>query len=334
MSKYTTMVRFICENAADVEEGGYSNVDDILTEAIPKVFDFTFPIWDEDYRELLCRKILKHYYMREICCETVGLWKLFLDRKLNEIMPYYNELYKSTVLEFNPLYDVDLTTTTKGERVNDGLDKVTEAYSDTVEDNGEHTKNRDLTDNKTVDLTETVNTENVLERNTQVRTVTDGTVTGTGTTVIDGSKWDKFSDTPQGALTGVENGEYLTTARENTDNTTTTVNSSDDTDTTVTQNNTGTDTTTAEGTTKNTGTDNTKIIDEISGTNKNTRTVGHEGNSENEKKNTTTEDFLQTIVGVNGGKSYSRRVLEYRETFINIDMMIIKELGNLFMQIW
>lgn len=27
--------------------------------------------------------------------------------KLNTIMPYYNQLYKSALLEFNPLYDAD-----------------------------------------------------------------------------------------------------------------------------------------------------------------------------------------------------------------------------------
>ena len=39
----------------------------------------------------------------------MGLWKLRLCNKLNEIMPYYNQLYKSQLIEFNPLYDVDLT---------------------------------------------------------------------------------------------------------------------------------------------------------------------------------------------------------------------------------
>ena len=43
MSKYTTEVRFICETYAGLSESsGYSNVDDILTKAAPKVFDFDF----------------------------------------------------------------------------------------------------------------------------------------------------------------------------------------------------------------------------------------------------------------------------------------------------
>lgn len=114
MSKYTTEVRFICETASGLNESkGYTDVDTIITNAIPKIFTFTFPIFDENYRTVLEKKILKHFYTREICEETVGLWKLRLDTKLNEIMPYYNKLYESELLEFNPLYTANLTRTKK-----------------------------------------------------------------------------------------------------------------------------------------------------------------------------------------------------------------------------
>lgn len=110
MSKYTTEVRFICETASGLSESkGYAGVDAIITNAIPKIFTFTFPIFDENYRTVLEKKILKHFYTREICEETVGLWKLRLDAKLNEIMPYYNKLYNSELLEFNPLYTANLS---------------------------------------------------------------------------------------------------------------------------------------------------------------------------------------------------------------------------------
>ena len=110
MSKYTTEVRYICEVSAGLKKsGGYNSVKDIIALAIPKIFDFDFPIYDEAYRNVLETKILKHYYTREIGQETIGLWKLKLDTKLNEIMPYYNQLYKSTLLEFNPLYNFNIT---------------------------------------------------------------------------------------------------------------------------------------------------------------------------------------------------------------------------------
>ena len=109
MSKYTTEVRYICETLAGLSESvGYADIEQVIKNCLPKVFDFNFPIFDESYRSVLETKILRHYYTREIGLETVGLWKLKLSTKLNEIMPYYNKLYKSELIEFNPLYDVEL----------------------------------------------------------------------------------------------------------------------------------------------------------------------------------------------------------------------------------
>ena len=110
MSKYTTEVRYICETAAGYHESqGYHSINKIISKARSKIFDFSYPIFDEKYRGVLETKILRHFYTREIGLETVALWKHFLDRKLNEIMPYYNQLYRSELLEFNPFYDIDLT---------------------------------------------------------------------------------------------------------------------------------------------------------------------------------------------------------------------------------
>lgn len=116
MSKYTTEVRYICEVNADLDESkGFNDVDEIITAAAPKIFNFEFPIYDEAYRLPFEKMILRHFYTREIGLETVGLWKLKLWDKLNLIMPYYNKMYESALLEFNPLYDVDITTTHTGQ---------------------------------------------------------------------------------------------------------------------------------------------------------------------------------------------------------------------------
>lgn len=115
MSKYTTQVRFICETAAGYDESqGYAKVDDIIDAAIPEIFDFDFPIFDEDYRQELEHKILKHFYLREICSETYGIWHLWLADKMQTIMPGMNKLYESNLLEFNPLYDTDIKTERTG----------------------------------------------------------------------------------------------------------------------------------------------------------------------------------------------------------------------------
>lgn len=110
MSKYTTEVRFICEHDAELENSlGATFVNQVLDKAWNKTFTTDVAFFDENYRAFLCKKILKHFYTREIGAETVGLWKLWMNTKLEEVMPYYNSMYKSALLEFNPFYDIDLT---------------------------------------------------------------------------------------------------------------------------------------------------------------------------------------------------------------------------------
>lgn len=114
MSKYTTQVRFICETCAKLTEShGFDDIEDILDKSWSKIFS-NFPIFDEHYRAELCKKILRHYYTREICCETVGRWKLFLSDKMKNIMPYYNQLYQSELLKIQPLVSVDRSVTHEG----------------------------------------------------------------------------------------------------------------------------------------------------------------------------------------------------------------------------
>nr|DAO82382.1 MAG TPA: Lower collar protein [Caudoviricetes sp.] len=62
-----------------------------------------YPIFDEGHRAILNNKIIRHYYFREICCDSPERFNFYLETKMDEIMPYYNQLYKSELLEYNPL---------------------------------------------------------------------------------------------------------------------------------------------------------------------------------------------------------------------------------------
>lgn len=242
MAKYTTAVRTICEVNAGLTEGkGYDSIDEVIKSAIPKIFSFDFPIFDENYRVPLCVKILKHYYMREICEETVGLWKLRLDTKLNEIMPYYNELYKSTLLEFDPLIDTKLDkaynlkhagetikeeTITKERETTDNL-TVADGVNKTVTDNTTTTDNseRHLTDTETgrIDGNST-DTSKKSEKTEEANNTTQNTnenenKDNTRDFSHNNTSYDLFNETPQGGLNGLESGEYLTNARKLTDET-------------------------------------------------------------------------------------------------------------------
>lgn len=282
MSKYTTEVRFICETASGLGESkGYTDVDTIITNAIPKIFTFTFPIFDENYRSVLEKKILKHFYTREICEETVGLWKLRLDTKLNEIMPYYNKLYKSELLEFNPLYTANLSRVKKTD----------------------YNSNRNENEN----ISDTSSSNRTTSNNGEVDTTNNSTTTGTGSGTSNNTSTDLYSDTPQGALSGVESNTYLTNARKITDNGSTSSNTS------------------------NTNSSTGKVESSESGTDNSTGTYGRtRGNTD---ALTSTEDYLETIVGYEGANA-SDLLLKFRETFLNIDMLVINDLEDLFFQLW
>lgn len=64
-------------------------------------------------REELNNKILSYYRFREIGFETVGRFLFELETALNEIMPYYNQLFYSADQDFNPIYNVDYIRNTQ-----------------------------------------------------------------------------------------------------------------------------------------------------------------------------------------------------------------------------
>lgn len=57
-----------------------------------------YPIYDESKRKELNNKFIRHYWMREIGCETVGHFCLWCSNTFNEIMPYYNKMYETELL--------------------------------------------------------------------------------------------------------------------------------------------------------------------------------------------------------------------------------------------
>lgn len=331
MSKYTTEVRYICETAAGYDESkGFNDVDSIIAAAIPEVFSFSFPIFDESYREVLCTKILRHYYTREIGLETVGLWKLKLQTTLNEIMPFYNQLYNSELLKFNPLYDVDLTTTHVGNK--DG----TTSRNETRINQDTSTTTHDQTGSVT-NTGETVDAENRAGSNSNDSTTNTTDSTNKNSSVVntdndDNTHYDLYSDTPQGALNGVDDEEYLTNARKITDAKEKTTKGSN----TEIGSSNGTAETESSGsfdeTANKTSITKNTTEDTRSGSDSTTNAGNMTGNA-NEKFNNT-ESYVLHVLGKQAGSSFSKMLIDFRDTFLNIDMDVINALSDLFMNLW
>ena len=229
MSKYTTEIRFICESLAgktDEDETGFDTIDNTLNIAVGQIFDFDYPIFDETYKTPLEKKILSYYYTREICEETYGLWKLRLKNKMNLIMPYYNQLYESALIKFDPLHNTNLT--------------------------------RDY------------------------RIVKDGEKTGVTASEATGEQdaIRKYSDTPQGSIQNLENDTYLTNATINKNNSTST------------------------------------------------------GDVTFNETFNNVDEYIEHITGKTAGVNFSKDILDFRKTFLNIDEMIINDLNDLFFGLW
>ena len=65
-----------------------------------------YPIYDESKRKELNNKFIRHYWMREIGCETVGHFCLWCSNTFNEIMPYYNKMYETELLNVEHLLGI------------------------------------------------------------------------------------------------------------------------------------------------------------------------------------------------------------------------------------
>lgn len=287
MSKYTTEVRFICEHDAGLDNSvGFTQVDTVIDRCWNQIFTTNTDFFDENYRSVLCKKILKRYYTREIGCETVGLWKLWMNERLESIMPYYNQLYKSELIEFNPMYDVDLATRHEKENA--------EARHSAENESGRH---------------EQWNMHNEAYEDNYGSNRTTNDINKTERTVDEGST-DLYSDTPQGSISGLENMNYLTNARK-------------------------IDKDTADDNSYS-GTTDTNVDDKTDGVRDWTDSENYAHSKDNtaDASVNSSEDYFQHVLGKSGGASYSKMLIEFRETFLNIDNMVIEEFADLFMGLW
>ena len=129
-------------------------ISELAKNGRSKIFDFTYPLTNNISKEDFECMILNHYMMRRIGFDTLTAFKLQLYVKLNEIMPVYNKL-------FDALENWDI--------FNDG---------EVIE--------RDLTDNRTIDNTNKINSKS------------------------DSKSDRRFSEMPRNQLENIEDGSYLT----------------------------------------------------------------------------------------------------------------------------
>lgn len=354
MGIYTTQIKTICESI--YMNKNKLNVDELLNDRVyeynfktdlPDMTPYTicndtsvqarifknnvigadntlYPLFDENYRKELQYKILIHYYTREICEETFALWKLRLISKLNDIMPYYNQLYTETFekylgTNYNLFDNVDITTT-------DNFDKKLEKIVESVLN--EEMKNKNSSESSATETNSGKDTTYYKKSNEKYiggAGYKDTHGTGGLTTVT--------SDTPQGSvsfnLTNTSSTEALAVSGY--------ASSVNTTKGTIVQRNFQHDLSEPETYEDKSGSkDEYEHGHKINSTNESSENAQRNVNTtndENEKANEKSKN-IKIMHGKNSNQSYAKLIKEIRESIINVDKMVIDELEPLFMGLW
>lgn len=299
------IVNTLLDNGFSEEAIKSMSIENRVETVAPYIFQ-NFPIFDEEYRLGLEKKILFHYYMREIGQETEDAFIFYLNRTLNEEMPYFNKLYESELLEFDPLWTIHTTTTRGGS----GITDTSRADKFTREDNL-----TEKTESKRKDDLSQVSSEKRSD-NSKSSEFSSGSDEGRD------YKKSGYLDTPQGSISAI--GDALS-----------------DTGSGYLSN-------ASMGEGESSGTSSAARIGESDSNGKYESATYNGGTQkgENEKKNTgtqtnsgtqsisakTTNDYLDEVTGYTG--SPSKMIMEFRDTFLNLDMKVIGALASCFMEIY
>lgn len=180
-----------------------------------ELFDFPYQFDDLNFKKQIEQAVIDYYYNYEIGVETPQEFKRRFEAKFLSIIGYYNQLYNTTLLEYNPLINYKLT---------EALDQLS-------------------TSNNSQDTS--TNTASTGQTDSTAQTDSDSTVTS--------DRNSKASDYPQQSIVGGDflSGEQVDTGTDQTDSTvnnTANINSEDTSETTGTLTAEGTESTNYEKT--------------------------------------------------------------------------------------
>lgn len=203
-------------------------------------FDDTWSTFEANHKRELEQKIIGHYYFNEIGAETPDRFRHYLNQHLREIMPYYNALYRSTLYDLAPLYNMIVEREIKGNTTsNNSMQQVNRQDSESLKRMGEsintdfvgdewstkdttqhgvkstignltgnHTENEGISKTGTEDWTKNTDknldetTNRVIKEDTVSKEIFDGEGTSktTGTETETTNGTKRYSDTPQGEI--------------------------------------------------------------------------------------------------------------------------------------
>lgn len=107
----------------DVEEK--TKIRNLAKATHEKIFDFEYPLSSKVNKEDFECQILNHFIMRRIGQETFTAFQLFLENKLNEILPYYNIMFDS-LADYNLFNDGEVITRNREDNGTSSLNSTNE----------------------------------------------------------------------------------------------------------------------------------------------------------------------------------------------------------------
>lgn len=322
MASYTMELREYIEQASQYSlglDGNGLSTKQKIEIGRTKLFDFEYPIFDPLYKNVFETHFIRNFYMREIGFETEGLFKFQLESWLLINMPFFNKMFESELIEFDPLANskVDSTYTKIVDKNKDDIRDITQ--NTTTNEIGKETQHQDsVTDG--LSHSTSVNHSESDEIGNKITALTD---------TYDNFKRDLKSNTPDTRLNITTNdGEGVITYASNIDEVNENNVHTKRTDDDVTKGVISDDDVTNDGTSKS-----TSVADAINDTINDV--VGN--STQNDTLNSIineTEDYIQHRVGKIGIQSYSKMLMEYRNSFVRIEKQMFEEMQELFMLVY
>lgn len=118
----------IMNSIANYEREEKTKIRNLAKATHEKIFDFDYPLSSKVNREDFECQILNHFIMRRIGQETFTAFQLFLENKLNEILPYYNIMFDSLV-DYNLFNDGEVITRNRQDNGTSSLNSTNEMKS-------------------------------------------------------------------------------------------------------------------------------------------------------------------------------------------------------------
>ena len=279
-----------------------------------ELFDFDYQFDDLKFKQQIEQSVIDYYYSYEIGTETPTEFKRRFQAKWLTFIDYYNQIYNTTLLTYNPLINYKLTEALDQLATTSALQDSTTTSTANGQSNTNGTDTTEQTNN-----TNSTRTDNLTAQSDSTRT--DNTTSNTVDS-SDGTGNEKTSDYPQQAIAGGDflEGERVSTTSSEGESTTTNTGTVTNADTTV---NTGTQGTVTSSTGDSTNTHSAATTSSDSANTTGTLTSNGTNNTNYEK----------TIEGITG-TSYQDLIAKERQNILRLIPAIINELKPLFILVY